>query len=294
MKKDKWVIALFFLILGIGLLLAGELAILLKKKSLSVWVTPLCWTGYIFLLDSLLFFWKGRSPLYENPKQFVWTFPLSTAFWLIFEAYNLILKNWEYIGLPEHPLVRALGCAWAFATILPALIETNQLLEEWGVFKQIPIRPKPIPPWGLRLSFVLGSIFLIYPLLSRTPFDFPPVWLGFVFLLEPVTYWYGGASLVKEMEQGQTQRFWTLLLSGLWMGLLWEFWNFWAGAKWVYHVPYPTPFYIFEMPFTGFFGFLPFGIEFYCMYQATLLLIENPRKTGVRVCRQDHSVSRAI
>ena len=292
MKKQKG--PLLLLILGTGLILLGELSILLNKKSLSIWVTPLCWTGYIFLLDSLLFFWKGRSPFYENPKQFLWTFPLSTVFWLVFEAYNLLLKNWKYIGLPEQPLVRAVGYAWAFATILPALIETNRLLEELGVFKEVPIRPKPISKWGLRFSFLLGFIFLAYPLFSRSAFDFPPVWLGFIFLLEPVTYRYGGISLLKEMEQGKMQRFFTLLLSGLWMGFLWEFWNFWAGTKWVYRVPYPTPFYIFEMPFTGFFGFLPFGIEFYCMYQASLLLAKQLRRTGLRACRQDRSASPAI
>ena len=64
------------------------------------------------------------------------------------------------------------------------------------------------------------------------------------------------------------------MAAGLWMGFLWEFWNYWASTKWIYHIPYPTPFYIFEMPAVGFLGFLPFGIEFYVMYQATLLLVD--------------------
>ena len=275
MQKKQ--IACLLCLSGIGLVLLGEVSILLKMGPFRDWVTPLCWTGYIFLLDSLLFFWKGRSPFFENPRGFLSTFPLSTALWLIFEAYNLILKNWEYVGLPEQWLVRYIGCAWAFGTILPALLETNTFLETLGLFKNVPIRSKPIPSWSLRFSLILGIAFLVYPLLSRTSFDFPPVWLGFVFLLEPILYRYGGASLLKEMEQERTQRFFTLILSGFWMGFLWEFWNFWAGAKWIYHVPYPTPFYIFEMPFTGFFGFLPFGIEFYLMYQVTLLVVEKIR-----------------
>ncbi len=263
-------------------------------KPLTAWVTPFCWTGYIFLLDSLLFFWKGRSPFDENPNHFLWSFPLSTGFWLIFEAYNLILKNWEYLHLPEQPLVRAFGYAWSFATILPALIETNRLLEEIGFFKKVPLRPRAIPSWGLSFSFVLGVLFLIYPLFSRTSFDFPPVWLGFIFLLEPITYRYGGVSLLREMEQGEMQRFFTLLLSGLWMGFLWEFWNFWAEAKWIYHLPYPTPFYIFEMPFTGFFGFLPFGMEFYCMHQAVLLLAGKLKKADPKVYRRGRAASPGI
>lgn len=281
MERKK--LSLILLILGLGFILLGEASILLELNFLNDWVTPFCWTGYIFLLDGFLFLWKGRSPLHENRARFFWSWPLSAGFWLLFEGYNLILKNWEYVDLPANLLLQSIGYLWSFATILPALLETNNLLEALGLFKKLPIRPRPIPRWGLWLSFILGLVFLTMPLLSRTSFDFPAIWLGFIFLLEPILYRYGGNSLLKEMEQGKMQRLFTLMVSGLWMGFLWEFWNFWAGSKWVYHLPYPSPFSVFEMPLTGFLGFLPFGVEFYVMYQTALLLTE---KLGGRPSRR--------
>jgi len=50
-------------------------------------------------------------------------------------------------------------------------------------------------------------------------------------------------------------------------GLVWEGLNFWAGAKWVYHVPYWEHVKIFEMPLLGFLGFGPFAIAFVEMYR---------------------------
>ena len=42
-----------------------------------------------------------------------------------------------------------------------------------------------------------------------------------------------------------------LVLSGFLCGVLWEFWNYWAGAKWHYSVPIMENLKIFEMPVPG-------------------------------------------
>jgi hypothetical protein len=42
--------------------------------------------------------------------------------------------------------------------------------------------------------------------------------------------------------------------------MLWEMWNFFSAAKWVYHVPFVNGFYLFEMPLLGFAGYVPFGV----------------------------------
>ena len=51
-----------------------------------------------------------------------------------------------------------------------------------------------------------------------------------------------------------------LLASGLVCGLLWEFFNYWAGGKWKYTVPWPAGPKLFEMPWLGFLGFPPFAL----------------------------------
>jgi hypothetical protein len=47
--------------------------------------------------------------------------------------------------------------------------------------------------------------------------------------------------------------------------VLWEFWNYWALAKWTYTVPYLDHLKVFEMPVLGYLGFPPFVLECYAM-----------------------------
>jgi hypothetical protein len=95
---------------------------------------------------------------------------------------------------------------------------------------------------------------------------FPWIWVGFIFLLEPFNYRYGGRSLIKDLEDGNPRKIYLLLFAGLICGLLWEFWNFWSNSKWIYTVPFFEKIKGFEMPVLGFLGFPPFAIQVYVMY----------------------------
>jgi hypothetical protein len=90
-----------------------------------------------------------------------------------------------------------------------------------------------------------------------------PVWLGFIFLLEPLNVRIGGASLFPD---GRMDRAINLVLSGFLCGFLWEFWNYWSGAKWHYTVPIMEHLKLFEMPVPGFLGFPAFALECFTMY----------------------------
>lgn len=113
---------------------------------------------------------------------------------------------------------------------------------------------------------------LLLPLLLPTIF-FPLVWLGFIFLLDPLNYRGGAESILRDLEQGAPRNLCLLLLSGLLCGGFWECWNFWAGAKWIYTVPYLGFFKIFEMPLLGFLGFPPFAVECYVLVNTFFLLL---------------------
>ncbi|MHC4652839.1 MAG: hypothetical protein ACYTES_18520, partial [Planctomycetota bacterium] len=68
---------------------------------------------------------------------------------------------------------------------------------------------------------------------------------------------------------------------GLTCGVLWEFWNYWAAAKWTYDLPFLGPLEqhrLFEMPLPGFGGFLPFALECWVVFQTILLVM-----TGLRL-----------
>ena len=90
------------------------------------------------------------------------------------------------------------------------------------------------------------------------------MWLGFIFLLDPINARLGAraARLAREPHD----RLINLALSGLLCGVLWEFWNYWSRAKWHYTVPIMEHLKIFEMPVPGYFGFPAFALECFTMY----------------------------
>ena len=78
-----------------------------------------------------------------------------------------------------------------------------------------------------------------------------PVWLG-SFSLDPLNARAGEESILGDWRGGGPGRLVNLLIAGLICGLLWEFWNYWGGTKWIYNVPILPNVKIFEMPILGF------------------------------------------
>ena len=57
-------------------------------------------------------------------------------------------------------------------------------------------------------------------------------------------------------------------------GVLWEFWNYWALAKWRYvGVPVFPSVRLFEMPLAGYLGFPPFALEVFALYHLVRPLV---------------------
>jgi hypothetical protein len=128
-----------------------------------------------------------------------------------------------------------------------------------------------------------GAAALALPLILPirvAAYLFALVWVGFVFLLDPVNHRLGLPSLLGDFAAGRRSRFWSLLVSGWICGWLWEFWNYWAAAKWHYTFPMFQQWKIFEMPAPGYVGFLPFALECFVMSVTARWLLE---KAGVRV-----------
>jgi hypothetical protein len=236
------------------------------------------WWSYIFFVQAFLYIKGGRSQLFCEPQRFLLLLPLSVAVWLVFEAFNFRLGNWHYLNLPANPFIRWPGYFFAFATVLPGMFSTAALLEHFGAFKSSRLTPL-VSPRKLYLSFyATGLISAVLPILWPAYF-FPLVWGIFIFLLEPLNHRLGASSLLRDWENGTLGRFYLLLVSGLICGLLWEMWNFSAGSKWVYTVPYVHYFQIFEMPVLGFLGFPPFAVECYAMTNSFFLAWDKLRGT---------------
>lgn len=256
--------------IGLGIIGIAELLLFIEVPFVKTFFTPIAWSGYILFIDSILFRNKGTSWLMNQRKEFLLLLPLSIGFWLIFEFYNLTIQNWHYKGLPEAILWRWFGYAWAFATIWPAILLTAEALESWR-----PLRLQKNKPWPIRRSHRVlllgfGILCLISPFLvsPRTAtYLATPVWVGFICFLDPLNYWWGGKSLLRDLENGEPRTLYSLLFSGIICGFLWEFWNYWAGARWIYTVPIVGQLKIFEMPLLGYLGFAAFALECYVMYE---------------------------
>ncbi len=256
--------------IGLAVLLVDQALLPVQILPLARWFTPVMWTAYVLLADAVVLHRRGRSLIHDAPREAAWMATLSIPLWVVFELYNWRLRNWDYFGLPEPAWLAGVGSAWAFATIWPGLFETAALLEALGLFAGRRPPAGPPPAALLRAAVAVGALFLVVPPLLPAgirPWTFGFVWLGFLLLLDPLNYRAGRPSFTGAWARGERGVVYRWLLAGLVCGLLWEFWNYWAVARWRYvGVPVFPEWRLFEMPLAGYLGFPPFALEAFAMY----------------------------
>jgi len=263
---------------GLVVLVAAEGLMFRGIEPVATYFTPIAWTCYILLADATVLAITGHSRLHDDPRRFALVALLSIPLWLIFEAYNLRLENWTYVGVPAK-WAGWFGYGWSFATITPGIFETADLVEAFGWFK--PARPMVFSLAAQRGMVLFGLVCLALPLPLVLPhhtaaYLFALVWIGFVFLLDPLNHSLRLPSLLGDFALGRRGRLYSLLISGWVCGWLWEFWNYWAAAKWHYIFPVAQRWKIFEMPAPGYLGFLPFALECFAMYVTASGLFSRP------------------
>jgi len=254
---------------GLALLAIAEWLMFRGVEPVATFFTPVAWTAYALIADAAVFSIRGHSRLRDEPAQFARLALLSIPLWLIFEAYNLRLANWTYVGGMRLALpLRWFGYGWAYATIWPAIFLSADLIESFGWW-DAPARPMVFSRAAQNALITSGAIFLIVPVILPRPlgsFFFGAVWLGFVLLLDPLNHRLGLPCFEADFAAGRRGRFFSFLMSGWVCGWLWEFWNFLAASKWNYTFPMMQRVRIFEMPVLGYLGFLPFALECFVMY----------------------------
>jgi hypothetical protein len=257
--------------LGLLLLVVSEYCLLHKIEPFATWFYCFAWWSYILLADSVLLKIRGRSLLYSRRREFWTMLPISIFVWLIFEAFNFRIQNWSYSVVAMEAWQRWIGYLVSYATVLPGIFITADLVELlWKpssgpaasehAFLYSPETPRHSPLW-----IAFGLCMTVAPLVWPRYF-FPAVWVGPIFLLNPLLGHLGIRALSFDLRSGDRRRIWCLMLAGLICGVLWEFWNYWAGSKWIYSVPFFGEWKVFEMPALGFLGFLPFALECWIIY----------------------------
>lgn len=263
--------------LGFVGLAAGEALLLGGNAWVATWFTPWMWTAYILAADALVAWRTGTSWLTTRRRELPLLILCSVGVWLVFEAYNFYLANWIYVNVPGHAGVRFLAFFWSFATIMPGVFVTADLV---GCFRPTH-DPDPIPRVGAAspasaFAFLIGLALVTIPLALPRPiaaYLFAFVWVGFIPLVESLNLHLGIPSPFAEWRKGSRTTVARLLVAGFICGLLWEAWNYQAftqdGAYWIYTIP--SALRVFglhygQMPLLGLGGFPPFALELASMY----------------------------
>ena len=251
---------------GILLIAFVELNFIFKVQPFANWYFPLIWFGYILVIDALVFKLRGSSMISNRFKRFLGIVLISGLFWWVFEFANMSLSNWSYSGIGGlGPFVQLFGFL-SFCTVLPALFETTELIRSIHLFDKVKLKKKfKITEGALHLMMGFGIVCFILPLILPA-FAFPLIWLSLFFILDPINYLHNQPSIIGHLKSKRLVVPLSLLLAGIILGILWEFWNYWAIPKWTYNVPFVGFFKIFEMPILGYLGYFPFAFELYAMY----------------------------
>jgi hypothetical protein len=242
---------------------------------------------------------------------FIWCVFDLINFW-VFAPHHA----WRYVGMPPAFADRLWGYILAFGAVVPGMLLIGQLYLSLGLFDWASIRPlspspgtpgegrgggiavsdkdphpnplpeyrgrgqrraRRMPRWLVLVAFLAGVAMLAWPLLSRRQVTNYTLWTSLVFLLDPINLWLGRPSMLRDWENGWFGRTLAAFAGGLTCGLLWEFWNYWALAKWVYDLPFLGAlerYKYFEMPLPGLLGFIPFGIECWVMWQMMRIALD--------------------
>ena len=267
----KWPAWWFWL--GASVIVAGMVLAEMHVELAAQNLTPLCWTGFILLVDGLLAR-RGASWLRSARGELLLMAAISVPSWLLYELYDRPRfwraggpeLWWHYAGLPPWPW-RGLGYAWAFATITPAVLLLAELIEP-AIARRAGRGSGGRMPRELGvLLMVIGAVLATFPLLWPSPYFAADVWLAWPLLLDPLNHWRGRPSVLGDLEAGRRSRPLALLVSGLACGVLWEAWNWLASSRWSYTIPFLGNVRLYEMPLLGFFGFAPFGFAVFDVYQ---------------------------
>jgi hypothetical protein len=208
----------------------------------------------------------------NRPCFFAALFPVSAAFWWIFEYLNRFVQNWYYTGVEFSPMAYFWYATLSFSTVLPAVLGTREwmlghrgLEARFAAFKNV----RCSHPRALALSVLAAfcgglAVVGIWP-----DFLFPLLWLSPWVTLVAMKSLAGERHLFSNIASGD----WTLIVSSalaaLFCGFLWEMWNYCSLAHWEYSIPYVHRFEVFEMPLLGYAGYLPFGLQ--CAVAADIL-----------------------
>lgn len=246
----------------------------LQAPVLRARVFTLLWLGYVLTTNALAFRRNGTSLLTHRTRLLLALFPVSAAFWWLFEHLNQFVHNWYYSGAGS-------GDGWdyflratlPFSTVLPAVAST------WAWLSRLPrvaslslpaLRGPAFLPW-ISLAAGLAALAAIG---VEPDLLFPMLWLAPLLVVAGLAQSLAGETVFTPIARGDWRPVLQSALAALVCGFFWELWNAGSTGKWHYSVPYVQRFPLFEMPLLGYAGYLPFGVECALVIDLAARLVE--------------------
>lgn len=221
--------ARILMILGLGL---SGIAVLLARSSGFVpgpVLLAAAVLGYVLWADGWVYRHRGESLVLSYPGRFGLTLALSLAGALLLEAANRRLGFWSLTELADLP--SRVGAAAAWALLLPALLESADLVESAGVFKSVSAPPLLRASRPILIGLGVGSAALAFLWPSRFSLLW---WAAPLLAVDPLNERRGDASFLADARIGQLRKAAQVALGGLLFGILWEAANHALGALHVY------------------------------------------------------------
>jgi hypothetical protein len=273
-----WYLPSLAIVVGIAALGASTALLMDGVEPFATWYYNFAWYPVLLAGDGIValtggagrgrrgeFLLLGRK--YFLASVLVW----SAVVWLFYELFNFRLQNWYYINVPAERFGYWSGTLIAFATVLPAVFVSEGILAGLGVAERIRWKQFQVTSALIAVMRIAGVLMLAL-VLAWPRYFFPLVWGATMLLVEPANYRKSpDHSLLGDLEKGKPGRLLRLLLGGAAIGFIWELLNINARAKWIYTVPFFEDARFFEMPLPGFFGFPPFAVECFILWQAIVL-----------------------
>jgi hypothetical protein len=226
------------------------------------------WLGYILTVDALVLRRRGSSLLSRaGAADTLMLFLLSALAWWLFEAINLYIGNWRYLGRELiGDLTYAVLASLSFSTVMPAVFATAELVRSAAWLDSMPAGPRIVPNRrNLLLLFVLGTAMLVLAITLPRAF-YPLTWGALYLILDPLNKVLRRESLLDRLRHGDWRPVVALAIGALATGFFWELWNYRSFPKWVYDTPGVDFLHLFEMPLLGYLGYPPFALELFALF----------------------------
>jgi hypothetical protein len=248
-------------------------------REVSVNMTAIAWIGYLILTEGVVARQSPGSPVRRRPHHFATLCLASVFIWCVFDVINFHtgMRAWVYIGMPVRMEDKFLPYFFAFASIVPGMLMSGQVMLNGGWFNWARSRNWKMSRWIKAVACLIGLLMFIWPLIYHNPITNLTLWTSLVFLLDPINDHFGRPSMFRDLQNGWYGRTLAAFAGGLLCGFLWEFWNYWALTKWTYNLPFLGRWgrlHYFEMPLPGLIGFIPFGLECWVMWQTIRMCLD--------------------